>query len=375
MQPEIMAKQTEAGAKQVGTEAKQVDTEAKQERAKSSEAGAKTSGAPVAWENPLIPNARLRQIYLSMAQARAVEKAQPAAQRAHTVGPNATVTGTHGLEAALVSASFDLGPGDLISDALTGGAIDLLRGTSLSEILHPNPSTVSRRRQRNTTASTTAARLSAPSAIAERIWSALGAAAASKSATAQARAEAKTQTEDDEQADTPARQAGVVALFMLPGEAPPALLKTALAFAAKEFLPIVFVVLPAPSERFSKAQLRNRKPRATKLGGVSALSLACGVPGIAVDADDAIAIYRVAQESIGRARAGGGAALIECLPFILEGASTAAKRTAPADAIATLERYLLQRGVATRSWIEREAKSFAKRIAKSKPTKNSKPAK
>ena len=94
------------------------------------------------------------------------------------------------------------------------------------------------------------------------------------------------------------------------------------------------------------------------------MALRCRVPGIPVDADDAVAIYRVAQESIGRARIGGGAALMECVPFVPEGA--AGKGTASSDGIAGLERYLLQRGVATRVWMEREAKGFAKRVAREK---------
>ena len=83
-----------------------------------------------------------------------------------------------------------------------------------------------------------------------------------------------------------------------------------------------------------------------------------GIPGIPVDGDDAVAMYRVAQEAIGRARIGGGAALMECISF--KPAGTKGKR---ADSIATLEQYMLPRRVVTKSWMEREAKAFAKRIA------------
>ena len=98
------------------------------------------------------------------------------------------------------------------------------------------------------------------------------------------------------------------------------------------------------------------------MGVVSALALGSGVPGIAVDMDDAVAIYRVAQESIGRARAGGGPALIDCIPFLIAGQ----KRIPHADAIAGLERYMLHRGACTQAWLDREAKSFASRVAKEK---------
>jgi TPP-dependent pyruvate/acetoin dehydrogenase alpha subunit len=73
-----------------------------------------------------------------------------------------------------------------------------------------------------------------------------------------------------------------------------------------------------------------------------------------------VAIYRVAQESIGHARIGGGPALIECEPFVVAG--TADKPGRKADAIAVLERYLLERRIATRAWVGRESKSFAKRL-------------
>jgi TPP-dependent pyruvate/acetoin dehydrogenase alpha subunit len=85
-----------------------------------------------------------------------------------------------------------------------------------------------------------------------------------------------------------------------------------------------------------------------------------------VDADDAVAIYRVAQESIGRARIGGGPALIECVPFDVRGAG---KRAAASDGIAGLESYLVQRKVVTKVWMEREAKAFARQVAREKASK------
>ena len=39
-----------------------------------------------------------------------------------------------------------------------------------------------------------------------------------------------------------------------------------------------------------------------------------GIPAIAVDASDAVAIYRVACEAIARARQGRGPTLVECVP-------------------------------------------------------------
>jgi len=65
-----------------------------------------------------------------------------------------------------------------------------------------------------------------------------------------------------------------------------------------------------------------------------------GVPGIPVDGQDAKALYRVAQESLGRARADGGAALIEAV-VLPDGT----------DAVEGLSAYLLVRRVASRAWM------------------------
>jgi TPP-dependent pyruvate/acetoin dehydrogenase alpha subunit len=346
--------QVEAEARKV--EVKQVGTEA--EKAKKTEA--------VAGENPLISNARLRQIYRAMMQARALGKALPKAKRGKTCG----------LEAALVSTAVDLGPGDLVSDALAGGVVDFLRGTSLKEVLRAGKAgaSASRRSRKSGTGVRglvagcgTAVRLPGATDAAERMWAALGAAAALKLATAQARSEAqatakakaevKAKTTDMAAARqaTEARQAGVVVVYALVDEASAGLWKKVLRFAAEQELPVVFVVLSAGA--------RGGKARgAARASGVNSLAHRCGVPAIVVDADDAVAIYRVAQESIGHARIGGGAALIECAPFVLEGA--AGKVRVTQDAIAGLERIMVQRGVATRAWMEREAKAFAKRLAK-----------
>jgi hypothetical protein len=289
--------------------------------------------AGAAWENPLTPNAKLRQIYRAMVRARTLARALPAGRRDGL-----------GLEACLVSASVDLGPGDLVSDAIGGGVVEFLRGAGLGAVLRPGKA------KRGPVADCGAAtRLPGGMGIAERIWVALGAAAAVKAAGAQAKVEAKAAgtTAGESPKDTQV----VVVVYVLAGEVSAAVWRKALTFAAKRELPVVFVVLPA----------RGGKGRA---GGVIALAQRCRVPGIPVDADDAVAIYRVAQESIGRARIGGGAALMECVPFVLEG--VAGKGTAPSDGIAGLERYLLQRGVATRMWMEREAKGFAKQVAREK---------
>jgi hypothetical protein len=101
-------------------------------------------------------------------------------------------------------------------------------------------------------------------------------------------------------------------------------------------MPLVLVVLPRWKGAEGDADLCRESRRA-------------GVPGIAVDGRDAIALYRVASESLGRARAGGGAALIEAVEFGAKGRGAEAQADAVAEMAAALER----RGVATRVWLDR----------------------
>jgi Dehydrogenase E1 component len=287
---------------------------------------AEAADSVAAFDNPLMPNARLRQIYLAMLRARTL---------AHLAPRRRGDRSTAGLEACLVSPTVDLGPGDLVSDVLIGGAIDFLRGATLATVLQPG--IVTKKRGVHADCGK-AARLINPIDIAERVWSTLGAAAALK---AHANADAEPQ------------QAGVLVFYILPDQVTPALLRKALTFAREKALPVLVVVLPAPPPKDAKGTTSS----------VSSIALRCGVPGIPVDAHDAVAIYRVAQEAIGHARIGGGPALIESMQFVVEGGK---KRGPVNDAVSGLEQYILQRRVATRAWMDREAASFSKQAAAAK---------
>jgi hypothetical protein len=279
---------------------------------------AEGSDTSVAWENPLMPNVRLRQIYLAMMQSRTVARALPSRQRS-----------TIGLEASLVSSAIDLIPGDLVSDVLGGAVIDFLRGMPQSR----------KGKKRALAADCGAAgRLPGKPGSAERVWTAVGAAAALQSLST-------------------ATQTGVVVLYLLPGELPSALLKKVLLFAHGSKLPLLCVVLPDIGSKTGTGSSR-------KTGQARDLARQCGVPAIPADADDAVAIYRVSQESIGHARSGGGPALIECVPYALPAGQ--ARRGPATDGIGGLEQYMLPRKVVSRGWIDRETKAFARRLAQDK---------
>jgi hypothetical protein len=292
--------------------------------------------APTAYENPLIPNARLRRIYAAILHARILGDSLPPSQRRLT----------RGLEAALVSTSVDLTANDLVSDALTTPILDLLRATTFAP---PSPDAPTAKQRSALTAWAIPVTFPPTPTIADRIGLAIGASAALKAAAAKSKSHTKAR------GGTP-RQPGVVIAYTQPGELPSSLWQKALAFAAQHELPILFVVLPP-----LRTKIANTQKNPARLSAVIAIALRNHLPGITVDANDPIALYRVAQESIARARIGGGPTLIECVPFAIHGS-----RTAPEDSLPNLERYLLQRGAATRAWMDREARAIIRRRASSK---------
>lgn len=283
---------------------------------------ANASAAETAYENPLMPNARLQQLYRAMVRMRLLGRALGAKQ-----GGKQTL----GLEAALASTSVDLGAGDLISDAIGGGVIEFLRGAGLRTVLSPE-----KRGARGPVADCgSAGQLPRDLPVQDRALLALGAAAGLKALAA-----------GKKLADGTSAPSGVVVLYFVAGSIPVALLRKLFMLASTEQLPVLFVAL-----RGDKPPMR---------GGLSAIASQHGIPGMPVDADDAVAIYRVAQESAGHARIGGGPALIECISFVLENAP----RRKNADGIANLEQYMLQRGVAKKAWMEQESRSFQKRLTR-----------
>ena len=276
------------------------------------------------FENPLVPNARLRQMLLAMHRARAAERALPIRRRA----------GVAGMEACLVAPVIDLGPEDLVSDALHGPAIDFLRGIPLHAALDPD----SRSRKKGILADAGSAHSLAWSARHEdRLWLALGAAAALLG------------LRKPGSADEPAGAGpGALVCYLRAGQITPATLARAFQFSSEHRLPILFVALPA-----------SLKDSHTGVAAIGRLASRAGVAAMAADQHDAVAIYRVAQESLGRARSGGGPALIECVPFVLPGAKKAGQT---ADALTVTEQYLLERKIVTPEWIAREARAFARHL-------------
>jgi hypothetical protein len=104
--------------------------------------------------------------------------------------------------------------------------------------------------------------------------------------------------------------------------------KRLLGVMGQEGLPLVFMVLPGES----KVDLETLAAKAAGSGDAA-------VPVIPVDAGDAVAVYRVAQEAMVRARAGGGAAVILGVKC-------------GTDAVRLLGTQLARKGICTERWVE-----------------------
>jgi TPP-dependent pyruvate/acetoin dehydrogenase alpha subunit len=138
---------------------------------------------------------------------------------------------------------------------------------------------------------------------------------------------------------------GITLAFSGPGIASLDGFEPALAYAAQHKLGIVFVIETAAEADVSSA--RRTEP--------------LGLYGIPVDGNDVIAVFRVAQEAIQRARRGVGPTLIDCKPWPL-----AAKQDGPADPVRRLEQTLERRGLATGKLKERTLAAIRRELSAAK---------
>ena len=139
----------------------------------------------------------------------------------------------------------------------------------------------------------------------------------------------------------------VLLIYVGAGEVSKKEWKRALSAAGKRELPVIFVVLPGVEEKSAK-----------RAGELCGRSRGWGVPGFPVDGKDAIGMYRVMQESLLRARAGGGSVLIECVGFRLHGD----KGSGHEDPVERLGALMVQKGAATAEWIKATRLAAGRRV-------------
>lgn len=110
-----------------------------------------------------------------------------------------------------------------------------------------------------------------------------------------------------------------------------------MATAAAKRLPIVFVHYVADRSQFQSPSVHGKNK--------TSQAAFHGVPTIAVDGADPVALYRVAYEAMTRARQGRGTTLLECttISFVPSPASSGDPRIA--DSVSAMETYLKSKGI------------------------------
>jgi TPP-dependent pyruvate/acetoin dehydrogenase alpha subunit len=120
-----------------------------------------------------------------------------------------------------------------------------------------------------------------------------------------------------------------------------------LKFAARHSLPLILVV-----ENKAGIELPLKLPRE-------------GLTRIAVDANDVVAVYRVAYESLERVRQDGGPVLIEGKTWRLPGKRL---RRAESDPLIHMEQYLGARGLFSKRWKDQLVRQFSREIDSARKT-------
>ncbi len=137
-------------------------------------------------------------------------------------------------------------------------------------------------------------------------------------------------------------------------------------FAGVQKLPIVFVVENNGYAESVPVALQ------TVVEDISEKACGYGIPGIAVDGNDVVAVYMAMRAAIDRARTGGGPTLLECKTYRWYGHSEIdpAKYRDPEelaywksrDPIANMERYLESNSLWSNQWKEELTAAFNREI-------------
>ena len=273
-------------------------------------------------ENPLVTNKKLMQLYVTMVEARALDEC---VKRLQAKTKKQRLTSTQGEEACRVSTAIELIGGDLVSDTQAGVVMGRIAGESAGSVLQLLNAIISntkKRTARSASRSEAARQLPWIDDPDNRLRMAMGAALSFK---VQGRS-------------------NIVVAYVYNRELPDAVWRRLLRLSAELNLPIIFVALP-------EARKRNGR-------SLSAKVQACGMPAFPVDAADAVAIYRVAQESIARTRGDGGPVVIECLTHPLADE----RKNVADDPIAQMRSFMLGRRIAGTAWLDGAGHGFRRRI-------------
>lgn len=247
-------------------------------------------------ENPLLPNAELRALRSWTKRATALET-----KRSQTPSKELTGSAYSSRAALLAGTLLQLCPGDLL--------VPEPGDNSAAALLHP---------QKGSTAGPLVSVLQAPSPQAQLLLGAGLAAALKRSG-----------------ADR------LVLACTHPG-LPDTSWAEALTWAHTEELPLVLAVAD-PSGQDAFRSKPSSEPGTLAWTSIQKLASKLKLPVLSVDGEDAVAVYRVMQESVLRARSGGGPAVLWAMLPTPKQLSSA--RPASALPLGRLEHYLRSRKV------------------------------
>lgn len=278
---------------------------------------------------PDLSDDQLVELYRHMVRTRAIDVRMLALQRQGRIGFYGTCRGQ---EAATVGSGAAMDKDDWVFPALREGAVLLMRGYSLEKYmaqlvgcaLDPNHG----RNMPCHFGSDAHNFLTLSSVIGTQILQAMGAAWAAKIR----------------------GDATVVMGYMGDGATSSTDFHAALTIGAVHKVPCVFFCQNnqwAISVPFSKQ---------TASEGIAAKAVGYGMPGVAVDGNDVLAVFKASREAVDRARAGEGPTLIEAITYRQEGHSSSDDPTRYRDAavheewmardpIDRYRRFLTERGL------------------------------
>jgi TPP-dependent pyruvate/acetoin dehydrogenase alpha subunit len=296
--------------------------------------------------NPLISNEKLKQLYSTMLKCRLFE------ERARILKKQARFKGNYytavGQEATAVGAGIDLRPEDAVAPSHRDFILNLIKGVPLTAMfaqLYGRSTSPDKGRSAPahggyeplniiTPASTIAAQLNIGTGIA--------------------------------MANQMKKNDNVVVAFSGEGSTSLGFWHEALNFAGVRNLPIVYVCQNNLWAESVSVKLQ------TKVEDISLKAIGYGFPGITVDGNDAVAMYRVSQEAIARARSGGGPTLIEAKTYRWYGhseidpakyrAAEEVEEWKAKDPIAAMERYLIGKKLFSPEWKQEISEDFVKEL-------------
>lgn len=285
----------------------------------------------------LISDEKLIQLYTTMVKCRMIEEQarglfEPKKKLERNKLAGNGGSGAVGQEAVVVGIAIDLGPEDTVAPSKRGPITGFVKGEPLEEVF--------RRQMACATSLDLAAQLDI----------AIGAALVNKT-----------------------KKNGKIAVVFLEGEEAepvfqpdfrpdfwPDSCSDALHAAGVHRLPLLFVRMSSLPARLGKRKAQKGINAQTERDEIARQAGACGLPFIAVEGSDVVAVYRVVTEAIAHARKGNGATLIEC--------ETAGGKAH--DPILKMEAYLTRKRLFSEELKSKTVASFTKELKAALATAN-----